>query len=224
MAIGSAALHAEPVTGQDDVSKEVNPPAPALVDLTELGKGELPLEEALSPAATITSPVGVVPMRRVTPATLAPEDDASLHKAIKEAVRPVYNELVESGALETWHDVKESLGLSSHNWDRAVDEDAIRMPQRTPMVNAPAWQDPAQPVKSAAQAQLDREYDAYLLRQLIDELKPWALGLVGLYALGYLTKLVFKLMQWKVARRRERRAQHARHHASHHRHGSKREL
>lgn len=222
----STSVRAEPLIGQDSTQQSSSPSAPtaAAVDLTDLSKSDLPLDETPAPATFINSAVGTGSAGRIPLAGQSPQDDASLHKTIKEAVRPVYNELVESGAMETWHDVKETLGLSSHNWDRPGVEGETRTADRPLNPNGFAWQDPAQPVKSAAQAQLDREYDAYLLRQLIDDLKPWALGLVGLYALGYLAKLVFKLMQWKVARRRERRAQHARHHASHHRHDSKREL
>lgn len=225
-AAGSPTLRAEPLIGQDSTQHSSSPSAPtaAPVDLTDLSQGNLPLDERVAPAALSNPGGGTVSAGRVPLAGQSPQDDASLHSTIKEAVRPIYNELVESGALETWHDVKDSLGLSNNNWDRPDAKGEAKTVDRPLSPNGSAWQDPAQPVKSAAQTQLDREYDAYLLRQLIDELKPWALGLVGLYMLGYLAKLIFNFMQWRTARRRERRARRAGHRSSRHRRDSKREL
>jgi len=221
-------LHAEPLIMQDAAPQNTSlaTPVEPLVDLTDLTRDDL-LHDAAPPvaaSANTTNQPRSSTQSRTTPGTPEPDNSTPLHSVIKESVRPVYNELVESGALETWRDVKETLGLSKNNWDRHDADGEVNALQRAQAANTPGWQDPGVPPKSAAQVQLDREYDAYLLRQLIDDLKPWVLGLIGLYALGYLTKLVFNFMQWKAARRRERRAQRARHRSSRHSHDSKRAL
>ena len=151
-----------------------------------------------------------------TPATdrsfnTAPDSGTAIHSSVKEAVRPVYDQLVESGAVEAWHDVKEGLGLNKNKWgeDGQTNAPPIRAGQ-TEAANS-AWQDPGRPPKTAAQAQMDRELDAFMMKKLIDDVKPWFFGLIGLYALGYLLKAGFEFVQWKSARRRERRAARAAH-------------
>ncbi|NCP39698.1 MAG: hypothetical protein GW848_04230 [Rhodoferax sp.] len=228
-ASGWQSLHAEPLIMQDAAPQDtpLATPAEPLVDLTDLTRDDLLHDAAPPVTASVNAtnlPRSGSMQSRTTTGTPAPDNSAPLHNVIKESVRPVYNELVESGALETWRDVKETLGLSKKNWGRHDADGEVNALQRPHAANTPGWQDPAMPPKSAAQAQLDREYDAYLLRQLIDDIKPWALGLIGLYALGYLAKLIFNFMQWKAARRREHRAQRARHRSSRPRYDSKREL
>jgi len=192
------------------------------VDLTALSSGDLLPDSTRTPIVTnaaTTLPRGLL---RPLPAVTETDTNTSLNSIIKETVRPVYNELAESGALESWHDLKETLGLSKNSWGRSGPDDDTRASQRPrEFADAPRWQNPAQPAKSAAQTQLDRQYDAYLLQQLIDDVKPWLLGLIGVYALGYLTKLVFDFMQWKSARRRERHAQRARQRSAHRGHRSR---
>lgn len=135
-----------------------------------------------------------------------PDAGTAVHSSVKEAVRPVYDQLVESGAVEAWHDLKEGLGLNKNKWGEEGQANAS--PNRAGQVEAAnsSWQDPGRPPKTAAQAQMDRELDAFMMKKLIDDIKPWFFGLVGLYALGYLLKVGFEFVQWKSARRRERRA------------------
>jgi hypothetical protein len=151
----------------------------------------------------------------------APDSGSTIHSSVKEAVRPVYDQLVESGAVEVWHDVKAGLGLNKNKWSE--EEQANASPNRAGQVDAAnaSWQDPGRPPKTAAQAQMDRELDAFMMKKLIDDVKPWFFGLVGLYALGYLVKAGFEFIQWKSARRRERRAARAGHRPTHHAKGVK---
>jgi len=141
----------------------------------------------------------------------APDAGTTIHSSVKEAVRPVYDQLVESGAVEAWHDLKADLGLNKNKWGEEGQANAS--PNRAGQVDAAnsSWQDHGRPPKTAAQAQMDRELDAFMMRKLIDDVKPWFFGLVGLYALGYLVKAGFEFVQWKSARRRERRAARAAH-------------
>lgn len=216
----SCTLHAEPLLQSDTPPEDAPTAAQPEVrgEVAPLAKTDLLLIEPPTAAPQPARGLSALPAETKTP---APDADPTLHSTLKEAVRPLYNELQESGAVDTWRELKSDLGLNKNTWERPTQADAPL--NAAPADGAPpvAWQDPANRPKSAAQAQLDREYDSYLLQRLIDDVQPWVLGGIGLYALGYLVKGVFNFMQWKSARRREYRAQRAhRHHTSRRRSGS----
>lgn len=208
------AVHAEPLL-QSDTSQE-NTPAPTVDLRDELAplSNTDPLESgpnAASPHPAPAPATATLPPEWKTPVATS-DNGPTLHSTLKEAVRPLYQELQESGAVDTWRELKSDLGLSKNNWERETHDDKVPISGDQPdPVHSAGWQSPTTPPKSAAQAQLDREYDAFLLQQLIDDVKPWVFGLIGVYALGYLAKLVFNFLQWKAARRRERRLRVARH-------------
>jgi len=145
-------------------------------------------------------------------ASNAPDAGTAIHSSVKEAVRPVYDQLVESGAVEAWHDLKADLGLNKNKWGEEGQANASTNRAGQVETANTSWQDPGRPPKTATQAQMDRELDAFMMKKLIDDVKPWFFGLIGLYALGYLVKTGFEFVQWKSARRRERRAARAAHH------------
>lgn len=43
-----------------------------------------------------------------------------------------------------------------------------------------------------------------MLKELIEEVKPWVLTLIGLYGLGYSVKFLLDYRRWKMMRRRKR--------------------
>jgi len=133
-----------------------------------------------------------------------------IHDSIKETVRPMYEQLVESGAVEALHDAKESLGLNKNQWNEQGQANG-------PPKAAGQWDTPdaGQPPRTAAQAQMDRELGAMMREKLIDQVTPWAIGLVVLYAVGYLIKLIYSYVRWKAARRSAQRISRAKRHAAH---------
>jgi len=138
--------------------------------------------------------------------------DGSIHSAVKESVRPVYEQLVESGALAALHDLKADLGLNKHQWSDQEKTDAtVKGPGRW---DASSGQDPAAPPRTAAQAQLDRETASMMREKLIDQITPWLIGLVVLYAVGYLARLLYRYLRWKSAKRSKQRIARAQRHAS----------
>ncbi len=210
-----SAVRAEPVVLYDG-----NQPAGATTDTSKLVSVEPaapPLDEVTAwPAAAIGAP-GATPesgkpadLTRLPlpPAPALPErpeanDDPSLHSVIKEGVRPVYEQLVESGAVETWHELKADLGLNKNQWS---EDQKTGAPGTGPgQWDAPGAQDPAQPPRTAAQAQLDREMATLTREKLIDQITPWLIGLVGLYVAGYLAKLLYGYVRWRSGKRNERR-------------------
>lgn len=133
----------------------------------------------------------------------------SIDQAIKESVRPAYNQLVESGVIDTWHDVKASLGLEKKHWsDRDSADGTAKAPTQW---DASGGASPysAQPPRTAAQEQMDRELATLMREKLIDQVTPWLIGLVGLYFVGYLIKQVVRFIRWKSAQRVARAQRHA---------------
>jgi hypothetical protein len=57
------------------------------------------------------------------------------------------------------------------------------------------------PPRTAAQAQVDRELATMMREKLIDQVTPWLLGLVALYIVIHLIKLVVRYVRWKSNRR-----------------------
>lgn len=164
---------------------------------------------------TLTPPAG--PATQAPPGTTAaPGTNTSIHSAIKESVRPVYDQLVESGAVEALHHLKTDLGLDKNQWS---DQDKAAPAKGPGQWDAPATQDPGPP-KTAAQAQLDRETASLMREKLIDQVTPWLIGLVVLYVVGYLVKLLYNFIRWKSAKRTERRIARAQRHASRRSRGS----
>lgn len=157
-----------------------------------------------------TPPAG--PVTQASPGTTTPpRADASIHSAIKENVRPVYEQLVESGAVEALHHLKADLGLDKNQWSEQ--EKAAASAKGPGQWDTPAGQDPGQP-RTAAQAQLDRASASLMREKLIDQITPWVIGLVVLYVLGYLAKLLYSFIRWKSAKRMERRIARAKRHAA----------
>lgn len=165
-------------------------------------------QQPLPPVAPSTTP-----QQKEKPSQNAGEAEPlagkSIQKTVKESVRPAYNQLVESGLIDTWHDVKASLGLGkSHGNERDNPEgSANASPQWDASGGATPY--PAQPPRTAAQAQMDRELASMMREKLIDQVTPWLIGLVGLYVVGYLIKLVVRFIRWKSARRVARVQRHA---------------
>lgn len=147
--------------------------------------------------------------------------DVSIHSAIKEGVRPVYEKLVESGAVEALHELKSDLGLTKNQWrEQEKTDPSVKGPGRW---DAPSGQDPAQPPRTAAQAQLDKEIASMMREKLIDQITPWLIGVGGLFGVGYLAKLVYGYVLRKSAKRSKRRSARAQRLASRHARNSSRD-
>jgi hypothetical protein len=138
-----------------------------------------------------------------------------LHDSIKEAVRPVYDGLLESGAIESLHDVKEGLGLDKDPWNDPNKADG--QPKASAQWDSPSVNGSP---RTAAQAQMDRELAGMMRAKLIDQLTPWLMGLAGLFIGGYLIKLLFGFIRWKSARRNAQLIQRSRRHAARRSHGT----
>ena len=149
-------------------------------------------------------------------------DEASqeISSAIKEALRPAYDELVDLGVVQAVRTIKSELGLDSD----PVLESARRLEEarqgelRHESVSNP-WDNPAdtprfgQGARSARQIEDDQIMASIMLAALIDELKPFAYTALGLAALYYLVKFAMAFKRHK--NRRHHRHQGRQHRGAH---------
>jgi hypothetical protein len=217
-------VNAEPVTHQDTVQSATDPTGPvgSILDSPELLTDDLtgqnkagltanpaqgrpaPTERTTAPAA----PTKAAPATSPAPLPNAKPDPslgAEIRSTVKESVRPLHDQMVESGAVDAWKELKADLGLGKSEWN---EEGANAGNPKTagPLdgPNAGRWQEPQQRPKTAAQTQMDQELASHMLEKLIDEVKPWALSLLALYILGYLIKAGIGHSQRRSIRRQER--------------------
>lgn len=204
----------ETLEHDDNIPNWDKPPVPSSPTKASSKPGDVALALALAPASA-----PVKPARSAQPPAVATSEELSLSQDlrnnVKESVRPVYNQLLESGAIEALHDVKESLGLNKDAWS---DQD----PSASTAKASSPWEAPngGAPPRTAAQAQMDRELADMMHERLIDQLTPWVAGLLGLYLLGVVIKLLFGYVRWKSARRNEQIIKRAKRQTAHRSHGS----
>jgi len=222
LSLASAALWgpATPVVAGPVVVQDSKQPADAVIDTSKLlpeedvPNWEKPLPSpGAAPAKAANLPPPTAKKPEAPPAQAAPAEPPSVGKelrsSVKEAVRPVYEQLVESGAVDAVHSVKEGLGLDKNPWGEP--NKAAGEPKAAGQWDTP---DAAPPAKTAAQAQMNRELAGMMREKLIDQVTPWVAGLVGLYLLGYLIKLLFAYVRWKAERRNARLIQRAKRQAA----------
>jgi len=165
------------------------------------------IERAPSPSSQTTQTKLASQNPAAKQPSVSPEPDltAEIRSTVKESIRPLHDQWVESGAQDAWSDLKTDLGLSKNKWDSegATDVDPT-MPGRLDAPHPASWQDPANRPGNAAQAEIDRELAATMLKKLIDEIKPWVFSLGGLYLLGYLINAGYGYSKRKSIRRRKR--------------------
>lgn len=139
---------------------------------------------------------------------------------IKEAVRPTYQELADSGLIDSVRSLGSELGLihprslgsesSTSTGNSESDSHRKSNDWATSGKNPSA----AGQVRSAQEIERDQLMAKTMLKELVAEVSPWVFALIGLYALGYAVKLLLDFRRWKLALRRKRSSggKHRRHH------------
>ncbi len=218
-------VFAEPVILQEatqtmtsvlEPSESALAPAAFVVDAGDGPRGTVPAPDATQEGVTRTerNPASQsAPTKAAAQNTLAAPSGVSrrsdlaaeIHHTIRESARPLHDQLVDSGALGAWNELKPDLGLSKNKWgnEGATDVNPTRSSYLEVSNSAP-WQDLGHRPTTAAQAQFDGEGAALMMEKLIAEVTPWAFSLFGLYLLGYLTQAGFDYSQRKSMRRRAR--------------------
>lgn len=195
----------------DNIPNWDKPTAPSVTTKGPAKAGDAPLAAASAPAKPVQPNAALSPEGAASQPSLGKD----LRSSIKETVRPVYDQLVESGAVEALHDVKEGLGLDKNQW---TDQNkAVGEPKSPGQWDTP---ETSQAPRTDAQAQMDREMAGMMREKLIDQLTPWLAGLLGLYLLGFLIKLLYGYVRWRSARRNERLIKRAKRHTAHRSHST----
>lgn len=209
--LDSPGLLADELTGPHNAALTANPPQ---------GQPK-PTDQTRAPATPTKAALTAAPATR-TNTQPDPSLGEEIRSSVKETVRPLHHQLVESGAVDAWKELKTDLGLGKSEWrDEDVNAGNPKMSAPLDGPNAPRWQAPAQQPKTAAQVEMDRELATHMMEKLIDEVKPWVLSLLALYVVGYLVKAGLEHSQRKSIRRRERETRRTLRRASRHATSSK---
>lgn len=199
VALDSAAFSVDDGDGLQGAAIQASGTTPERV--TRIERAPKPASQTVPTKLESQNPVAHHPS---TSTHTKPDLSAEIRSTLKESVRPLHDQLVESGALEAWSDLKADLGLSKHKWGNAsASEGDPNLPGRLDPSQSAAWQDPANRPKTGPPTEVDRELAAQMLEKLIDEIKPWVLSLGGLYLLGYLIKAGYDRSQRKAIRRHQ---------------------
>lgn len=199
------------VDGRDGKNAVIQAPGAAQGRVTRTERASSP-----STQTTQTKPEPQNSVARQPGVSPGPDLAAEIRSTVKESVRPLHDQLVESGALEVWSDLKADLGLSKNKWgsEGATEADPTT-PTHPDASHSASWQDPTHRPMTAAQAEVDRELAARMMEKLIEEIKPWVFSLGGLYLLGYLVKAGYDQSKQKSIRRRERETARASRRSAH---------
>ncbi len=131
----------------------------------------------------------------------------TLGREFKEAVRPLYEDLKASGIAEAVRALKSDLGLNSGASlnDPTSSDNAKDLGNAAPTESASAERlgnrsPPQDRSRSATQVEQDKLAAAAALKELIEEVRPWLFGLAGLFVLGYMIKLGLTYYDWTATR------------------------
>lgn len=156
-------------------------------------------------------PVSNLPKAPADPAAAPPRSEApgaEIRAAVKEVVRPLVDELNQSDAAQALRGLQSVTQMGReptlNDADKSLES---RAEGSGPTSNPTVWEGQAAQQAApptAAQVQRDKVLASVMLEQLVDELTPWAIGLVVLYGLFYLVRLVWAYNRHRTNRRRLR--------------------
>ncbi len=192
------ALDAVPGAGED-IAKDLPSESKLLTD--HLNSAEAPGRSNVL-KALIAMPgqaAGVAPANPATPKTEAANLGNELFDAIKQGVKPVKEQIANSELVQTVRELDANLS------GQPASAEGLE-PANNPGYSAGAHA-PSREATTAEQAQRNKITSDLAIQQLIEEIKPWVLGLAGLLALGYLATAAWSYLAWKNKRRsRQRRS------------------
>jgi len=125
--------------------------------------------------------------------------------AVKDAVRPLYEDLSTSDAAQALRELQAELNLDKNQAFGAQGSTQTNRQDGAGTLDATKWDGEAnrEPPRTEAQVERDKVLASVMMDKLIDEVTPWAVGLVALYALFYLVKLALAYGRHRSNRRRQ---------------------
>ncbi len=161
-----------------------------------------------NPSATTLSPFRA-PLQVRNPATAeaqSPRLMKEMSNAVKETIRPTYEDALKSGIVSAIRSV--TLGDRPDSTAEFTDVNSGKAGSdpRQLGTQGKTWDTPdrSSPPVSAEQHAENQIKAEILLMALIDEIKPWALSAAGLYGLFHLAKFGLAYHRRKAERRRLR--------------------
>lgn len=219
--IAACAAHAEPtpVAGSFSTAPDKKPASSTSDQATSddskdaalaasVMKEHLAREEQSAPlsnARVVNPQAGPSAKGPISPITGARPEvaEGGLASTIKDFVRPIQEGVAQSGVMEAVRNFESDMGLSKR--PDSADPSARGYSTGAPGSGAPA--------KTAEQIRREQMAAATMFDDFINEVKPWAFGLAGLLALGYLVKLWLTYLRVKAARPGKRRRSSRRRHS-----------
>ena len=209
-------LHAEPVTATtlEQAPLATGSPWPTDLENSQAATATKPESAQRSDSDSIGQDRRTVTTRNAPTATPGIQDNEAWQRefssVIKEAVRPAYQDIVDSGFVEAIRSIESDLGLSNKRPFGAESGVYAENSGSEPHRESAGWATPANNAattsrpRSAEEIERDQVMAKVMLKELVEEVKPWVFTLFGLYALGYAVKLLLDYRRWKMARRRKR--------------------
>jgi hypothetical protein len=202
----STALEKAPSdNGTTDLSKDLSAEARILNDhLANFDKpGQAP--DAKKPAAATTNPGAVAAGAK---AVAEPLDDWGSEWAnkIRDFIKPIQKEVANSEVVQVVRELDAVIPKKRES------DDSAAPPSVAPLILGPVG-----PLTSDEQRRRDQLASSLAMDQLIDDIKPFAYGLLALIVIGYLGVVTWRFLSWKQGKssKRIRRSRAARQSRSH---------
>ena len=192
----SAALEKTPLDNPTrDLSKDLSAEARLLNDhLASFDKpGQAP--DAKKPAAIIANPGAVAAGAK---AGAEPLDDWGSEWAnkIRDFIKPLHKGVVNSEVVQVVRELDAVIPKKRESDDSA-----------TPPPLAPLILGPVGPLTTEEQRRRDQLASSLAMEQLIDDIKPYAYGLLALIVIGYLGVVAWRFLSWKQGKSSKRISQ-----------------
>ena len=160
------------------------------------------------PSATVLSPFRA-PIQSSASDTSSPSNPTlmqDLSQTVKETVRPTYVEALNSGVVEAIRSVTSGARPDPSAEFKNVNAVDPNGANRPPATEGRTWDTPnrsTRPLTDQEKA-ADKVRAEVLLMALIDDIKPWAISLAGLYGLYHLARFGLAFLRRQSGRHRRR--------------------
>lgn len=155
-------------------------------------------------SVSVTGPLSRVEQERA-------HSDLGLSAAVKDAIRPVYDDISKSGIAEALRSIKATLSIElSSDKERTPDATApgVDGPPKAQPETAAAWGGADQPGQPGPRAQRTPEQiraarlqSEASFEQLMEDIKPWVMGAVAFLLLAGAWRVTMGFFRWSDRRR-----------------------
>ncbi len=188
-------------TGNDatsaDLSKDLSPEARILNEhLANFDKAGTIPDAKKSANKTATSP-GVAASGAKAAAEVPDDWGSEWANKVRDFIKPIHKDLANSEVAQVVREIDAALPKP------------VKIDDSGPPAAAPLILEPVGPLTTEEQRRRDKMAASIAMEQLIDDIKPYAYGLVALAVLGYLGVVVWRFLMCKQGKP-EKRIRHSR--------------